>query len=142
MKKRTEIDFGFIDRTLKTTCLVLLIFFPFGIYYLGFFPALAILSAGIWAMLNLILITMLVKHTLRPEGPDTGRAIAAAFVKFPLLYLGGYFLLKVPQFDPIFLLIGFSGLLAIIILRLLGGLFNHSDRNMNKNHHSEEMSAV
>lgn len=142
MTKKTEIDFGFIDRTLKTTCIVLLIFFPFGIYYLGFFPALAILSSGIWAMLNLILITMLVKYTLRPEGPDTGRAIAAAFIKFPLLYLGGYFLLKVPQFDPLHLLIGFSGLLVIIILKLLGGLFTHSNSDAAKNHGADGMSAV
>lgn len=142
MTKRTEIDFGFIDRTLKTTCLVLLIFFPFGIYYLGLFPSLAVLSSGIWAMLNLILITKLVKYTLRPEGPDTGRAIAAAFVKFPLLYLGGYFLLKVPQFEALYLLIGFSGLLAIIILRLLGGLFTNSDDLTVKKHDAEGMSAT
>ena len=141
MTKRTEIDFGFIDRTLKTTCLVLLIFFPFGIYYMGFFPALAILSAGIWAMLNLILITMLVKYTLRPEGPDTGRAIAAAFIKFPLLYLGGYFLLKVPQFDPLHLLIGFSGLLLIIVLKILGGGLVGMVRDSDKKQEGEGVSA-
>ncbi|MGH8015570.1 MAG: hypothetical protein ACREBV_05220, partial [Candidatus Zixiibacteriota bacterium] len=70
MKKKTEIDFGFISRTLKTTCVVLLIFFPFGIYYLGFYSSLAILSGGIWGMLNLILITLLVKNTLHPDGPE------------------------------------------------------------------------
>ncbi len=109
---------------------------------MSLFPALAILSSGIWAMLNLILITMLVKYTLRPEGPDTGRAIASAFVKFPLLYLAGYFLLKVPQFDPLYLLIGFSGLLAIIILKLLGRAFLGMDNETAGNHGSERVSAV
>src|SRR5574341_1800125 len=104
MKNKTDVDFGFIDRTLKTTCLVLLIYFPFGIYYVGFYNSLAILSAGIWSILNLILIRALVIYTLSPKGLDTGRAVAAAFVKFPLLYLGGYFLLKVSQFQPLYLL--------------------------------------
>jgi len=142
MKKRTEIDFSFINRTLKTTCLVLLIFFPFGIYYLGFFSSLAILSGGIWGILNLILITMLVKYTLRPEGPDAGRAIAAAFIKFPLLYLCGYFLMKVSQFEVLHLLIGFSGFLVIIILKILGRLFTGMDKDTNENHGPEGMSAA
>jgi len=142
MKKRTEIDFGFINRTLRTTCLVLLTFFPFGVYYLGFFPTLAILSSGIWAMLNLILITLLVKYTLRPEGPDVGRAIAVAFIKFPLLYLCAYFLLKVSQFEVLHLLMGFSGLLIIIILKVLGRLFTGVDKDTSGNHGPEGMSAA
>jgi len=142
MKKRTDIDFGFIDRTLRTTCLVLLIFFPFGIYYLGLFPSLAILSAGIWAMLNLILITILVKYTLRPEGPDTGRAIAIAFIKFPLLYLCGYFLLTVPQFEAIYLLIGFTGLLGIIVLKILGRGLVGLNRSSDKKHEGKGVSTI
>jgi hypothetical protein len=142
MKRKTEIDFSFITRTLKTTCLVLLVFFPFGIYYLGFFTSLAILSGGIWAILNLILITLLVRISLHPDGPDAGRAIALAFVKFPLLYLGGYFLLKVPEFEALHLMIGFSGLLAVIILKLIGRLFTGMDKETNDHRTTEGMSAV
>jgi len=142
MKNKTEIYFSFIARTLKTTCLVLLIFFPFGIYYLGFFSSLAILSGGIWGILNLILISMLVRFTLHPDGPDAGRAIAAAFVKFPLLYIGGYFLLKVPQFEPLYLMIGFSSILGVIILKLLGRLATGMDSETSENHRPEGMSAV
>jgi hypothetical protein len=142
VKQRTEIDFGFIDRSLKTTCLVLLIFFPFGIYYLGFYASLAILSGGIWAILNLILITFLVQNTLHPHGVETGKAIALAFIKFPLLYLGGFFLLKIPQFEALHLMIGFSGLLVIIILKLMGRLFTGMDKNTNENRDARRMSAV
>ena len=41
----------FIDRTLKTSGVVLLVFFPFGLFYLGVFPALAAFSGGIGLML-------------------------------------------------------------------------------------------
>jgi hypothetical protein len=142
MQKKTEIDFGFIGRTLKTTCLLLLIFFPFGIYYLGFYKSLAILSGGIWGIMNLIFISMLVRYTLHPDGPDTGRAIATAFIKFPLLYLGGYFLLKVPQFEPLLLMIGFSSLLGVIILKLLGRLFTGLDKETDGHRSTEGMPVA
>ena len=142
MTKATDIGLGFIDRILKTTSIVLLIFFPFGLYYLGFYTSLAILSGGVWGILNLILLTSLTKHTLRPEGPDIKSAILAALVKFPLLYLTGYFLLKVPQFEALYLLIGFSGLLGIIVLKVLGRMVTGLDNNPadKKNNHS--VSAI
>lgn len=144
MKKATEIGFSFIDRTLKTSSLVLIVFFPFGLYYFGFFTTLAILSGGVWGILNLILLTSLVKHTLRPEGPDTKRAIIAAFVKFPFLYLTGYFLLKVTEFDAVHLLIGFSVFLVIIVLKLIGRLVTGLDnpQTKGKNNHGHGVSAV
>ena len=144
MKRTTEIGFSFIDRTLKTTSIVLMIFFPFGLYYLGFYASLAILSGGVWGILNLILITSLVKHTLRPEGPDTKRAIIAAFIKFPFLYLTGYFLLKISHFNPVHLLIGFSVFLAIIVLKLVGRLVSGLDETNPKenNDHKHGVSAV
>ena len=56
----------FIDRTLKTSGVVLLIFLPFGLFYYGVFPSLAIFSGGVWGMLNLIFISALVGETLQP----------------------------------------------------------------------------
>ncbi|MGH8015569.1 MAG: hypothetical protein ACREBV_05215, partial [Candidatus Zixiibacteriota bacterium] len=74
--------------------------------------------------------------------PETGKAIAITFIKFPLLYLGGYFLLKIPQFAPLNLMIGFSGLLAIIILKLMGRLFTGMDKETSSESETEGMSAV
>lgn len=142
MKNKTEFDFGFIDRTIRTTCIVLLIFFPFGIYYLGLFKSMAILSGGIWGILNLILISFLVRSTLRPEGPDMIKAITIAFVKFPLLYLGGYFLLMIEEFDEFFLLIGFTGLLAIIVLKILGRGLMGLDKQNQSEHDRNGLSAI
>ncbi len=110
----------FIDRTLKVLGIVLLIFLPFGLYYLGIYPALAVFSGGVWGMVNLIFTAALVRATLRPEKVDKLKAAGIAIFKFPLLYLSGYFLTQVPQFDALHLLAGFSSLLVIIILRAIG----------------------
>lgn len=119
----------FIDRSLKTTGLVLLIFLPFGIYYMGVWPALAIFSGGVWGLLNLIFIAALVRSTLNPEGVSKRKALGLAVFKFPLLYGAGYFLAVNPKFDPIMLLIGFSALFAVIVLRAVGSsMMKVSDR--------------
>jgi hypothetical protein len=119
----------FIDRTLRTTGVVLLIFLPFGVYYLGVWPALAVFSGGVWGMVNLIFISALVRAAIHPGKIDKRKVIGIAIFKFPLLYLSGYALAKVPQFDPLFLLCGFSSLLLIIILKGIGGsLWRVSDQ--------------
>ncbi|UCG60370.1 MAG: hypothetical protein JSV52_08520 [Candidatus Zixiibacteriota bacterium] len=132
---KTELDLSFILRTLKTTGVVLLIGAAFGLYYLGPWPSLAFLSGGTWGMVNLIFITGLVRVTIRPEGVDTQKALGWAIIKFPLLYGAGYFLLKVPQFEPLHLLAGFSLLLLIIVLKVVGrailGLDEKQQQNQN-----------
>ena len=111
---------GFLDRTLRTTGIVLLIFLPFGLYYLGIYPTLAAFSGGVWGLLNLIFISALVRSTIRPEAVNKFQVIGIAVFKFPLLYGSGYFLTQVKQFDPLYLLAGFSLLLVIVVLRAIG----------------------
>jgi hypothetical protein len=109
----------FIDRSLRTFGVLLLIFLPFGLYYFGVYPALAIFSGGVWSLLNLIFISKLVRVSLRPEGADRAKTLLIGLFKFPVLYAAGYFLIKIPQFAPLMLVIGFSSLFAVIVLRAL-----------------------
>ena len=113
----------FIDRTLKTSGVVLLIFLPFGLFYYGVFPSLAIFSGGVWGMLNLIFISALVRETLQPGKVNTVRALGLALFKFPLLYVSLYFLLTTAVFNPLQVTIGLSGILAIILLKAVGRVF-------------------
>lgn len=122
-------ELDFITRTLKTTGVVLLIGFLFGVYYFGFWPALAFLSGGVWGMVNLIFITGLIRATIRPGGVDAMKAAGLAVVKCPLLYLAGYALLKVSQFEPLHLLLGFSLLFVVIVLKVVGRAVLDLDRN-------------
>jgi len=142
MKTKINSSFELIDRTLRTTGIVLAVFFPFGIYYLGFYPSLAVLSGGVWGILNFVFITFLVKATIGPEGADLVRASIIALIKFPLLYLTGYFLLKVPYFEPLYLLAGFSGLLLIVILKVLGRAMLGMDKPRISDKSNEGVSTV
>jgi hypothetical protein len=108
----------FIDRTLRTSGCLLLGFFPFGIYYLGVYPALAVFSGGVWGILNLLFITALVRETIKPGAINKGKALGLAFLKIPLLYASLYALLKIPRFDPIHLMIGFSTTLVVMVLKI------------------------
>jgi len=134
MTKKSDANISFVGRTIRTTGILLLIFLPFGFYYLGTWPTLAIFSGGVWGIINLIFLSAMVRAAVRPDGADTRRVASVGLIKFPLLYLAGYFLLKVPQFDALFLLIGFSSLIAIMVLKSLGRLLLGLDIGENGEH--------
>jgi len=117
MKENLGLDF--VDRTLRTTGVVLLISLLPGTYYFGVFPTLAVFSGGVWGIINFIFLSALVRAALRPGAVDNVKVVGLALIKFPLLYLSGYFLLKVEQFEPLCLLIGFSVLLAVMVLKVI-----------------------
>ncbi len=129
----------FIDRTLRTSGIVLLVFLPFGLYYMEPFTSLAVFSGGVWGILNLVFISALVRATIRPGGVQKQKAIGIALFKFPLLYLSGYFLLKAPQFEPLPLLIGFSSLFGVILLKALGRLITQVDDQAKSSSKAEEL---
>ena len=118
----SKFDLDFIDRTLKTSGMVLLISLIFGIYYFGINPSLAFFFGGVWGMVNLIMLKRLVTLALRPEGIDVPAVIILGLVKFPLLYVSGYFLMKIEQFETIHLVYGFTSILAVMVLKAAGRL--------------------
>lgn len=110
----------FIFRTLKTTGVVLLLTLVFGTVYVDFYDALAVFSAGIWSMVNLIFLAALIRAVVRPGGVDKTAAFGLAVLKFPLLYAAGYFLFTVNVFRPVPLIIGLSMVLAVMALKAAG----------------------
>lgn len=98
----------------------MLIFLPFGLYYFGVYSTLAAFSGGVWGMLNMILISALVRSTLRPDGINKWQVLGVVVLKFPLLYGSGYFLTQIRQFDPVWLLAGFSLVMVVIVLKAVG----------------------
>lgn len=131
MAEKTNMTMGmeFLDRSLRTTSILLLIFLPFGLYYFGVFPTLAVFSGGVWGIINLVFISALVRTVLRQGNVNRLRALGLALIKFPLIYASGFFLLKIPQFDPLFLLIGSSAVMAVIVLKVMGRAMMHLDDN-------------
>lgn len=118
----------FISRTLRTFGIVLLIFLPFGFFYFGASVTLAVMSGAVWGIINLIFLTEFIKAIVRPGGALVERAIVIGVVKFPLLYLTAYALLKVPMFRPHFLLLGFSGVFLVMLLKSAGRIMLGLDK--------------
>lgn len=112
-------NLDFIQRTLKTTGVLLVIMFLIGTYYFGFYDALAVFSAGVWSMVNLIFLSALVRAAVRPDGINKTSVAGLALIKFPLLYAAGYFLIITKVFRPIPLVIGFSMVLVVIALKAM-----------------------
>jgi hypothetical protein len=125
----------FIARTVRTSGLLLLIFLPFGIYYMGVYPSLAVFSGGVWSMVNLLFLGMLVRTVIKPGKIDTGKAVGMAVIKFPLLYLAGYALVNIELFGLLELLAGFSVIPVVMLLksvsRALLGIDNGVESNNN-----------
>lgn len=115
-----RIEANFVSRTLRTTGLVALLSLAFGSFYYGFEPSLSVFTGIVWGMINLYFLSLLVRSSLRPEGADKASALIFLLLKFPLLYLSGYFLMINDYFDPLLLVIGFTVSLLIIVLKAAG----------------------
>ncbi len=129
MIMKTDSGLNFLDQIVKATAFLLLIFLPLGMYYWTVNNTLALFSGGIWGVINFMFISAITKLVLSPNNSDKIKALKLGIIKFPLLYLAGYFLLSVPQFEAIYLTLGFSSLFAVLILWSLGSLLVPSNWN-------------
>ncbi len=135
-----SMDISFIDRTLKTTAVLILLFLALGTLHFQFYDVLAVVSGAIWSIINLYFLALLIRATIRPEGPDKVVALVLLFIKVPLLYLAGYFLIQVPMFSLGYLVIGFSVPLAVMFLKVLGRVLLGLD-NKKPNHERQQEAA-
>jgi len=134
-------DTGFITRTLKTSGLLALLILAFGSFYYGFVPSLSVFTGIIWGMVNLHFLERLVRNSLRPDGVDKSTALVMLFIKFPLLYAAGYFLVTSDYFNPVMLLIGFTVVLLVIVLKAVGRSILKMD-NSNLKNRQESLKSV
>jgi len=109
-----------IKRTYKTSLILgaLVFFYTWGYY--SFPSAVGIFSGTIWGCLNLFFISGLVTAFIKVGEKDYTKIWILLLVKFPVLYGLGFLALKLNYFDPLSFLIGFSIVLAVIVLKILG----------------------
>lgn len=134
-------DIGFVSRTLRTTSLLALVVLIIGTFYFGFYPTLSVVTGIVWGMVNLYFLERLVRSTLRPEGIDKTAALVYLFIKFPLLYASLYFMVTSEFFDTILLLVGFTVVLLVIVLKAAGRVLLKLDNNEFKNR-QESLKSV
>jgi biotin transporter BioY len=110
----------FIYRTIKTTLILAALIFVVATIYYDFKIGLGILVGAGWGCLNLYFLTNLIQGALDPEKPNKRKIALIALVKFPLLYLLGYFFLRLKYFSVVSLLSGFTLIFVVIFLKALG----------------------
>lgn len=110
----------FIHRVIKTSLVVSVILFVCVTFYYDFKFGSGILAGCGWSCLNLYFLTNLIKEALGAQKPKKTKIALIILVKFPLLYLLGYFLLRTDYFPVLSLLSGFTLIFVVIFLKALG----------------------
>jgi len=118
-----SLDLRFVDRVIKTTLIVTAILFPFLAFYIKMNFAVSVASGAVWGCLNLFLLRLIILNLITNEKRNLIFALTILFIKLPVLYGIGYLLMTIKYFSVGGLLWGFSGLLLIIILKVLGRMY-------------------
>jgi hypothetical protein len=112
----------FVTRVVRTSAVVAPLVALFLATYVSLASGAGFLLGALWGSLNLLAVVSLVKALFGKENPSTARVAGIVFLKFPVLYASGLFLLMVGAFPPGSLVSGFSLILAIILLKAFGAL--------------------
>lgn len=112
----------FITRIIKTTAVVSLVVSLCISYYFDWKVGLGFLVGSTWSFVNLFFIRSLIKEVVNPNEARKSVTAVLALLKFPLLYVAGYFIVASEFFSVYALLAGFSLLFAVIVLKVLGRL--------------------
>ena len=110
----------FIHRAIKTSLILAFLIFLFVTLYYRFAYASGILAGCGWGCLNLFFLTNLITETTNLEEINKKRVLILVLLKFPLLYVTGYFLLRINYFPVTSLLVGFTLIFAVVLLKALG----------------------
>lgn len=110
----------FITRIIRTTLILAGVLLVFGAFYYDVNEALGWFVGAVWGVLNLYFIKNLITEVLTPEETRKPVALVFALFKFPVLYVVGYFLLASGWFTPASLLIGFSLMFGVALLKVVG----------------------
>lgn len=117
----------FLRRCMRMSAALTLLGSLFVLLYFGAWQSLAFLSGATWTLINMHFLTALVKAVLIPGEIDKLQVAGVAMIKFPLLYISGYFLVTFEYFPALFLMIGMSVFLFVVVLKALGRALTKMD---------------
>jgi hypothetical protein len=117
----------FLRRSMRMSAALTLLGALFVLVYFGSWQALAFLSGAVWTLVNMHFLAALVKSVLTAGEIDKLQVTGIALIKFPLLYISGYFLITFDRYDALFSVIGMSVFLFVVILKALGRALNKID---------------
>ncbi len=113
----------FITRLIKTTAVLALVVALYLVMYYSGMIAVGFLIGVAWSLINLFFIRGLVIQLINPDKPRKDIAVVLGMVKFPILYVVGYFIVASDYFSVYALLSGFSLIFPVALLKVLGRIF-------------------
>jgi len=117
----------FLHRVMRATAVVGILAFAFAAVYYNIDFAWGLLIGCAWGMGNFWAMTRVITAVVTPGDVDRRHALILAAIKFPVLYVAGYFILRSDWFSPISLLAGFSILFVVVVLKAAGRMFLNLD---------------
>ncbi len=96
-------------------------------FYTSFFEALGILTGTAWGCINIYFLKKLLEELLKIGSRNGLKFYTMIGIKFPLLYLMGYGILKWNLFPLLTLVLGFSLIFIAIFLIGLTTLFTRQE---------------
>jgi hypothetical protein len=124
---RLTMGLEFLHRVLRATSVVGVLVFAFVAVYYNINFAGGLLTGCAWGIGNFWTLTRIITAVVRLGEVDRRRTLILAALKFPVLYLAGYFILRLDWFPPISLLAGFTILFVVIVLKAAGRMFLRLD---------------
>jgi len=110
----------FIQRSIRISTGITILLAPFLFLYLGASQALGFMAGAFWNIINVFLLSRLLKMFV-PSSPFNKKwGAAAGILKFPVLYGAGYVLLRYTNLSPYGIIAGFSLILTVFLLKALG----------------------
>jgi hypothetical protein len=116
------LDTAFISRTLRATLLLTALSYLLFTYYKGGSWALGFCLGALWSAANLYLLREIVTRLITVGDRPMTALLVLVLLKFPLLYLGGYFILAAGSYPVASPLLGFGLPLAVLVLKAAGRL--------------------
>jgi hypothetical protein len=110
----------FITRTIRTTAILALIAALALSVYSDWKFGVGLLIGTSWGLANLYFLKRLITEVISPGNARLNQTIVLMLLKFPLLYVGGYFLVSWEYFSVYSLLAGFSLIFAVMLLKVIG----------------------
>ena len=82
-----------------------------------------------WSLLNLHFLSSVIKSVITSEKRDVPQILVALFVKFPVLYVAGFFLLRSAYLSAYGLVAGFTWPFFVILMKGFGRYYLKLDES-------------
>lgn len=95
-------------------------------FYFGWLNGLSWVAGITWSLVNLAFITSLVKNVITLEKRSILRIVLALAVKFPVLYVAGWLMLR-QGLSPLWMMAGFTWPFCVLVLKAGGRIYMKMD---------------